>query len=120
VTFLALGLIRIRVSERWRSIVGQRENFLLPTTEDSSMNKYLPIALLGIVLALSAGCSHRLAQELDARLESAENNAASARLRADEAYIKADKAEAIANQTQRTAEEATIRIGGMNEKMPRK
>lgn len=84
------------------------------------MKKYLPTALLGFALVLSAGCSHKHAQELDARLESAENNAATARLRADEAYLKADQAEAIANQAQRTAEEATIRVSRMNEKTPRK
>ncbi|WP_372239263.1 Lpp/OprI family alanine-zipper lipoprotein [Pseudomonas sp. AF76] len=58
---------------------------------------------VGAALAISAGCSNRHAQEVDARLESAENNAATARLRADEAYMKADQAMALAEQAQRTA-----------------
>lgn len=78
------------------------------------MNRYLPIVSLGIALAISAGCSNRHAQEIDARLESAENNAATARLRADEAYMKADQAMALAEQAQRTAQEASIRASRMN------
>lgn len=84
------------------------------------MNKCLPVALLSVVLAATAGCSHKHAQEIDARLESAENNAASARLRADEAYTKAQMAEEIAGQAQRTADEANVRASRMAEKTTRK
>ncbi|QQZ39423.1 outer membrane lipoprotein OprI [Pseudomonas sp. SK3(2021)] len=84
------------------------------------MDKHLPVVLLNIVLATAAGCSHRYAQEIDARLESAENNAATARLRADEAYLKAERAEAAASQAQRTADEANERARRMLDKAARK
>ncbi|AIC20111.1 MULTISPECIES: Lpp/OprI family alanine-zipper lipoprotein [Pseudomonas] len=84
------------------------------------MDKHLPVVLLGIVLATTAGCSQRHAQEIDARLESAENNAATARLRADEAYLKAERAEATASQAQRTADEANERARRMLDKATRK
>ena len=70
------------------------------------MNRYLSVSLLALVLATSAGCSQHV-KELEARLDSAENNAATARLRADEAYLKAEQA--LANQAQRTADEANER-----------
>lgn len=84
------------------------------------MNRSLSVALLGILLALTAGCSHKYAQEIDARLESAENNAATARLRAGEAYIKAELAAAAAAQAQSTADEANERVRRMLEKANRK
>ncbi|WP_420231003.1 Lpp/OprI family alanine-zipper lipoprotein [Pseudomonas sp. ABY48] len=84
------------------------------------MNRYLSLALLSLFLATSGGCSHKLAQEVEARLDSAENNAATARLRADEAYRKAEQAEIMAEQAQRTAEEASIRATRMTDKATRK
>lgn len=84
------------------------------------MNKCLSIALLGILLAMTSGCSHQHAQEIDARLENAENNAATARLRADEAYIKAELAEAAAVQAQNAADQANERLKRMLEKASRK
>ena len=84
------------------------------------MNKLLSVALLGVTLAATAGCSHQHAREIDARLDSAENNAATARLRADEAYTKADQAMAAAAQAQRTADEANERANRMLEKATRK
>ena len=72
------------------------------------MNRYLSVSLLALVLATSAGCSQHV-KGLEARLDSAENNAATARLRADEAYLKAEQAMALANQAQRTADEANER-----------
>jgi hypothetical protein len=83
------------------------------------MNRRLPVALLSILLA-TAGCSHQYAQEIDARLESAENNAATARLRADEAYIKAEQAAGIASQAQRSADEANVRASRMANKATHK
>jgi hypothetical protein len=77
------------------------------------MNTRLSVVLLGLLLAATAGCNHQHAQEIDARLESAENNAATARLRADEAYNKAE-------QAQRAADEANIRANRMAEKAARK
>ncbi|CRL52159.1 MULTISPECIES: Lpp/OprI family alanine-zipper lipoprotein [Pseudomonas] len=73
------------------------------------MSKRLSFVLLSILLATTAGCSHRHAQEIDARLEAAENNAATARLRADEAYNKAE-------QAQRAADEANQRANRITDK----
>jgi hypothetical protein len=83
------------------------------------MNKCASFVLLSIVLVTTAGCSHKHNQEFDARLESAENNAASARLKADEAYTKAQLAAEVANQAQRTADEANVRASRMAGKVPR-
>ncbi|MEH6350323.1 MULTISPECIES: Lpp/OprI family alanine-zipper lipoprotein [unclassified Pseudomonas] len=80
-----------------------------------ALNRYLPVVLMSIFLATTAGCCNKLAQEVDARLESAENNAATARLRADEAYRKAEQAETMSEQAQRTAEEASIRATRMTD-----
>ncbi|SCX95086.1 Lpp/OprI family alanine-zipper lipoprotein [Pseudomonas sp. NFACC37-1] len=85
-----------------------------------ALNRYLPVVLMSIFLATAAGCCNKLAQEVDARLESAENNAATARLRADEAYRKAEQAETMSEQAQRTAEEASIRATRMTDKASRK
>lgn len=84
------------------------------------MNKCVSVALLSVFLAATAGCSNKHAQEIDARLESAENNAATARLRADEAYNKAEQAAQAASQAQRTADEANTRASRMLEKATRK
>ncbi|CAI8906804.1 MULTISPECIES: Lpp/OprI family alanine-zipper lipoprotein [Pseudomonas] len=77
------------------------------------MNTRWSIVVLSIVLATTTGCSHRHAQEIDARLESAEDNAATARLRADEAILKAE-------QAQRAADEANERARRMAEKATHK
>lgn len=73
------------------------------------MNKCLPVAWLGILLATTAGCSDKYAQEISARLESAENNAAMARVRADEANTRALLAAEVAHKAQQTADEANRR-----------
>ena len=77
------------------------------------MNKRLPIVVLSVLLAATTGCSHRQADELNPRLESAEDNAATARLRADEAVLKAE-------QAQRAADEANERAKRLAEKANRK
>uniref|UniRef100_UPI0030D7E3EA Lpp/OprI family alanine-zipper lipoprotein n=1 Tax=Pseudomonas sp. RA_35y_Pfl2_P32 TaxID=3088705 RepID=UPI0030D7E3EA len=77
------------------------------------MNRYFTVALLSILLAATAGCSNRHAQAIDARLESAENNAAWARLRADEACLKAQLASEVALRAQHTADEANVRVSRM-------
>jgi len=77
------------------------------------MNKHLSIVLLSMFLATMSACTHRHADELNARLESAEDNAATARLRADEALLKAE-------QAQRAAEEANERAKRISEKALRK
>lgn len=76
------------------------------------MNMRLSIIVLSVLMATATGCSHRHAQEIDARVESAENNAATARLRADEAILKAE-------QAQRAADEANERVKRMAEKSTR-
>lgn len=77
------------------------------------MNMRLSIIVLSVLMATATGCSHRHAQEIDARIESAENNAATARLRADEAILKAE-------QAQRAADEANERVKRVAEKAARK
>ena len=77
------------------------------------MNMRLSIIVLSVLMVTATGCSHRHAQEIDARLESAENNAATARLRADEAILKAE-------QAQRAADEANERAKRIAEKATRK
>lgn len=76
---------------------------------DSFINKNLHAAWLCIFLAIATGCSNKYAQEFDARLESVENMAATARLRADEANVKAELAAEVARQAQRTGNEANMR-----------
>ena len=76
------------------------------------MNKCLPVAWLGILLATTAGCTDKYAQEISARLESAENKAAMARLRADQAYTRALLATEVARKAQQTADEANSRTAG--------
>lgn len=73
------------------------------------MNKCLSVAWLGILLATTAGCSDKYAQEISTRLEVAENNAAMARVRADEAYTRALLAAEVAHKAQQTADEANRR-----------
>lgn len=70
------------------------------------MNKHLFFVLLSVLVATTSACTDRHADEIDARLESAEDNAATARLRADEAVLKAE-------QAQRAAEEANERARRM-------
>jgi hypothetical protein len=88
--------------------------------EEKVMNKRLPFVLLSVLVAVTAGCSNKRTQEFDARLESAENNAATARLRADEAYMKAEQAQATASQALRTADEDKVRASRMTDKATRK
>jgi outer membrane murein-binding lipoprotein Lpp len=90
------------------------------TFKEIPMNMRLPVVLLSILLALSAGCSSKSAKELDARLESAQSNALSAKARADEAYSKAEQAAVAANQAQQTADQANERASRVLEKASRK
>lgn len=84
------------------------------------MDKRLPVVCLGILLATTYGCSQKQARELDARLEYAENNAAMARLRADEAHLKAQLAIEMARKAQETADEANARASRMSDAATRK
>jgi outer membrane murein-binding lipoprotein Lpp len=83
--------------------------------------KHISLLLaLTVVLGTAAGCSNQHGKEMSQRLEDVENTAATARLRADEAYNKAEMAMSAANQAQRTADEANERASRMVEKASRK
>lgn len=83
--------------------------------------KHLSLLLaLTVVLGTTAGCSNQHGKEMSQRLEDVENTAATARLRADEAYNKAEIALSTANQAQKTADEANERAARMVEKASRK
>ncbi|UBM27450.1 hypothetical protein K8374_11050 [Pseudomonas sp. p1(2021b)] len=66
------------------------------------MQRYLLIGWVSLLASVSA-CSPWHAEEIDARLESAENNAATARLRADEVCYRLDLVEQAANEALRIA-----------------
>lgn len=78
------------------------------------------LLLLTVALGTTAGCTHQHGKEMSLRMEDVENSAATARLRADEAYNKAEIALTTANQAQRTADEANERASRMVEKASRK
>jgi hypothetical protein len=84
------------------------------------MNKRLSVVLLSVLLAMSAGCSNKKAQEMDTRIDAAQSTANAAQSRADAAYSRADQAAAAASQAQRTADEANERASRMLEKASRK
>jgi hypothetical protein len=73
------------------------------------MKRLLSIALLAAALATATGCNHGHMQQMEARLGSAEDNAATARLKADQAYNKAEMAESAAAQAHKAADEANER-----------
>ena len=78
------------------------------------------LLLLTVVLGTTAGCSNQHSKEMSQRMEDVENSAATARLRADEAYNKAEMAMSAANQAQNTSDEANERASRMIEKASRK
>ena len=78
------------------------------------------LLLLTVVLGTTAGCSNQHAKEMSQRMEDVENSAATARLRADEAYNKAEMAMSAAAQAQKTADEANERALRMLERSTRK
>jgi hypothetical protein len=84
------------------------------------MKRLAMTAFVITTLAFTAGCGHRHAQEMNARMEAVENTAATARLRADQAYNKAEMAMSAASQAQKTADEANERAIRMMEKAMRK
>lgn len=57
-----------------------------------------------LVLVMAAGCSNQKAKEFDAKLTGAEDSAAAAQVRADDAYSKAEQALSAANQAQQAAD----------------
>ncbi len=80
------------------------------------MKKLTLFLLLSVALGTTAGCSNQQAKEMSLRMEDMENSAATARLRADEAYNKAEIAQSTASQAQKTADEANERAARMIDK----
>jgi hypothetical protein len=88
--------------------------------ETLAMKRTVFIAMLTTTLAMTTGCTHKHVHEVDMRLDAVENTAATARLRADEAYNKAEMAQSAAVQAQKTADEANERATRMLDKATRK
>lgn len=81
--------------------------------------KKLPLTLsLIVVLAMTAGCSHRR-QEVDARISAAEDMATAARVHADESVAKADQALRAALDAKKSADDANARAQLMLKKAER-
>ncbi|MCK1789065.1 Lpp/OprI family alanine-zipper lipoprotein [Pseudomonas violetae] len=79
----------------------------------------LPLTLsLIVVLAMTAGCSHRR-QEVDARISDAEDMATAARVHADESVAKADQALRAALDAKKAADDANARAQLMLKKAER-
>jgi F0F1-type ATP synthase epsilon subunit len=91
-----------------------------PINEVYPMKKLSLLALLTVMLGVTAGCSHKQGQEFGVRVDAAESTATAARQRADEAYNKAEAALSAAGQAQKTADEANERASRMIEKASRK
>ncbi len=84
------------------------------------MRKLTLTVPLILVLAMAAGCSNQKAKEFDARLTGAENSAAAAQVRADDAYSKSEQALSAANQAQQAADKADESASRMLQKATRK
>lgn len=67
------------------------------------MRRYVLCGWASLLLVTASGCTAWRAEEYDARLESAENNAATARLRADQVCYRIDLVEQTANEALRRA-----------------
>lgn len=84
------------------------------------MQRYLFIGLFSLWLVSVWGCTSWPSEEYDARLESAENNAASARLRAGEVCARIDLVEQTANEALRRANEALDKVHQLQQQAKRK
>lgn len=84
------------------------------------MQRYLLVGLSSLLLATSSGCSPWHTEEYDARLESAEDNAATARLRADQVCYRIDLVEQTANEALRRATQAQDQIQQLLQQSRRK
>ncbi|KAA0987301.1 Lpp/OprI family alanine-zipper lipoprotein [Rhodococcus sp. IEGM1300] len=82
------------------------------------MRKLTLTASLIVVLAMTAGCSHRR-QEIDARISGAEDMATAARVHADQSAAKADQALRAALEAKKSADEANERAQLMLKKAGR-
>lgn len=74
------------------------------------MQRYLLVGFTILLLAFAPGCTRWSAEEYDARLESAENNAATARLQADQVCYRIDLVEQTANEALRRVTQAEEQI----------
>ncbi|WP_085639703.1 MULTISPECIES: hypothetical protein [unclassified Pseudomonas] len=74
------------------------------------MQRLLWVGLSGLLLAAASGCTPWRAQEYYARLESAEDNAATARLRADQVCYRLDRVERTADEALRRADDAQAQV----------
>jgi hypothetical protein len=83
------------------------------------MNNLLKYSAIALAAAVASGCSS-MSKETEARLAAADEAAAVAQARADEAYIHADQALIAAYKAQQTAEESNERALRMLEKTSRK
>ena len=70
------------------------------------MRRYVLCGWASLLLITASGCTAWRAEEYDARLDSAENNAATARLRADQVCYRIDLVEQTANEALRRATQA--------------
>lgn len=88
--------------------------------EGTNMQRYLLAGLSSLLLASASGCTPWHAEEYDARLESAENNAATARLRADQVCYRIDLVEQTANEALRRATQAQEQVQQLLQQAKRK
>lgn len=85
------------------------------------MKTTFKLAALGLAAALATGCSSSMTkEEIQSRLSAADDAAARAQARADDAYSRADEAMAAAQKAQQTADEANERALRMLERASRK
>lgn len=83
------------------------------------MQRYLLVGWASLLLA-SAACTPWHAEEYDARLESAEDNAATARVRADQVCYRIDLVEQTANEALRRATQAQEQVQQLLQQARRK
>ncbi len=88
--------------------------------EGIDMRRYVLCGLAGLLLVSASGCTAWRAEEYDARLESAEDNAATARLRADQVCYRIDLVEQTANEALRRAIQAQDEVQQLRQQARRK
>jgi len=88
--------------------------------EGTDMRRYVLCGWVSLLLVTASGCTAWRAQEYDARLESAENNAATARLRADQVCYRIDLVEQTANEALKRATQAQEEVQQLRQQARRK
>lgn len=84
------------------------------------MQRYLLLGWASLLLLSASGCSPWRTEEYDARLASAEDNAATARLRADQVCYRIDLVEQTANEALRRATQAQEQVQQLLQQAKRK